>query len=473
MVNRIFFKNSRIFFLFILLLAGCAPTATAPVPTGTPLPTITRFPPTETSIPMTFSTATTAPSFTPTSVSNSMYFMFVVDASEKMTQPFDGKTKMDAARESIQAILGGLEPGANYGLAVIGGSSATEGVDVCNQPSVTRIPFSAQKVVSDQVSRLQPAGGGSMYSAFVLARRQFESLPANTVRFLIMITDKGDECLGQDEWKGMENLSKVLDQAGLEFHSEIIVLDEQEDFTLKSSSDRIGIWSKGKIGFQFPHNLSMLQETNQAVIGRAKSYAESILAAFPTQTPESAGFTLTPESGLPTNTLSASSYTLTPIPGLETSTPGPSSYTLTPRPGTATFTPTVTSTPVPRTNTPTLTPTITRTPTPTQSPTVELVSSSYRTTGIGCQVDILVRVSGSAATGSFHVLNSSNGPEGEVFQQVILPVGTYNGNIVSLSGNRPESYFHEVWFEYNGPQGESNHLKNLKCPFVPTATPTP
>jgi hypothetical protein len=471
MANHVFLKISRIYFFFILLLAGCAPTATALPPTRTPRPTVTRFPLTETPSLVPFSTATTAPSFTPTSVSNSIYVMFVVDASEKMNQPFDGKTKMDAARESIQAILGGLEPGANFGLVVIGGSSATEGVDVCNQPSVTRIPFSAQKTVSDQVSHLQPAGGGSMYSAFVLARRQFESLPANTVRFLIMITDKSDECLGQDEWKGMENLSKVLDQAGLEFHSEIIVLDEQEDSTLKSSSDRIGIWSKGKIGFQFPHNLSMLQETNQAVVGRAKGYADAIRAAFPTQTPEPAGFTLTPDLGLPTNTLSASSYTLTPIPGLETSTPGPSSYTLTPRPGTATFTPTVTLTPVPRTDTPTLTPTITRTPTPTQAPVVELVSSSYRTTGIGCQVDILVRVSGSPPTGSFHVLNSSNGPDGEVFQQVILPMGTYNGNIVSLSGNRPESYLHEVWFEYNGLQ--SNHLKNLKCPFVPTATPTP
>jgi hypothetical protein len=104
---------------------------------------------------------------------------------------------------------------------------------------------------------------------------------------------------------------------------------------------------------------------------------------------------------------------------------------------------------------------------------VELVSSSYRTTGIGCQVDIVVNVSGSPAVGSFHVLNSSNGPEGEVFQQVILPVGTYSNNIVSLNGNRPESYFHEIWFEFSGPQGESNHLKSLKCPFVPTATPRP
>lgn len=86
-------------------------------------------------------------------------------------------------------------------------------------------------------------------------------------------------------------------------------------------------------------------------------------------------------------------------------------------------------------------------------------------------MDIVVKVSGSPATGSFHVMNSSNGPVGEVFQQVTLPVGTYSNNIVSLSGNRPESYLHEAWFEFNGVQ--SNRLKNLKCPFLPTATPTP
>jgi hypothetical protein len=400
--------------------------------------------------------------------------MFVVDASEKMNEPFDGKTKLEAARESVEAILSGLDPGANYGLVVIGGPPATEGIDPCNQPSVARTPFSARNTVHGQASQLQPVGGGSMYSAFVLARRQFEALPANTVRALVMVTDISDECPGQDEWKGMETLSKVLGETGLEFHSEIIVLNEQDDFRLRSVSDRIEIWSKQTISFQFPLDISMLEKTNEAVVGNVKSYTDFMLATMPTETPTPVSFTPTPESGLPTNTLSASSYTLTTIPGLQTNTPGASSFTLTPRPGTATFTPTITFTAIPRTDTPTLTPTTTRTPTPTRPPTVELLSSSFRTSGIGCQVDIVVKVSGSPATGSFHVLNSSNGPTGEVFQQVILPIGTYSNNTVALSGNQPESYVHEVWFEYSGPQSvQSNRLKNLKCPFLPTSTPRP
>lgn len=471
MVIHVFLKISNFFFLIILVLVGCAPVVTTPAPTGAPPSTVTRFPPTETYVPVTVATATSGPSFTPTSVSNSIYYMFVVDASEKMNELFDGKTKLEAARESVEAILAGLDPGANYGLVVIGGSPATEGMDPCNQPSVARTPFSARNTVNGLVSQLQPVGGGSMYSAFVLARRQFEALPANTVRALVMVTDTSDECPGQDEWKGMESLSKVLNEAGLEFHSEIIVLNEAEDFRLQSVSDRIGIWSKGEVVLHFPRNFSMLQETNESVMGSVKSYTDLMLATMPTEMPAPVSFTSTPESGLPTNTLSASSYTLTTIPGLQTNTPGASSFTLTPRPGTATFTPTFTFTAIPRTDTPTLTPTRTRTPTPTRPPMVELVSSSFRTTGIGCQVDIVVKVSGSPATGSFHVLNSSNGPTGEVFQQVILPIGTYSNNTVSLSGDQPESYVHEVWFEYDGIQ--SNRLKNLKCPFLPTSTPRP
>jgi hypothetical protein len=290
------------------------------------------------------------------------------------------------------------------------------------------------------------------------------------IKTLIVVTDGVDECAGQNEWLSLESLFGVMDEAGPAFHSEIVVLAAGLDPQSAAVISRIDD-SSTDVNFQLPADDALLRSAVETVLGSVNSYVSSALAARPSETPDSLQFTLTPESGLPTNTLSASSYTLTPIPGLETSTPGPSSYTVTPRPGTATFTPTITFTPVPRTGTATLTPTITRTPTPTQPPTVELVSSSYRTTGIGCQVDIVVNVSGSPAVGSFHVLNSSNGPEGEVFQQVILPVGTYSNNIVSLNGSRPESYVHEVWFEFNSV--ESNHLQNLKCPFVPTATPRP
>jgi hypothetical protein len=462
-----------VFILLIMSLAGCSSLGFAPSPTVEVRATVTRFPPTAYPTALTPLTVTTIPSYTPTSPASSVFYMLVLDASAQMNEPFADRTRWEAARDAAQSILNGLEPGAQYGLVVIGGSVTTEGIDPCNQPSVARMPFSPHTAILHQVSQLQPAGEGSLYAAFLLARQQFQGLPASTVKALIVITDGVDDCPGQNEWLRLESLFKAMDKAGPEFHSEIVVLaeglDPQSETVVKRIDD-----SSTDINFQLPADEALLQSTDETVLVNLQSYVNSVLAARPTATPDPLRFTLTPESGLPTNTLSASSYTFTPIPGFETSTPGPSSYTLTPRPGTATFTPTVTFTPVPRTATTTLTPTLTRTPTATQPPTVELLSASYRTGGIGCQMDIGVTVSGSPATGSFHVMNSDNAPTGEVFQQVILPVGTYSNNIVSLSGNRPESYIHEVWFEFSGsPGGQSNHLKNLKCPFLPTATPRP
>lgn len=460
-----------VFILLIVVLLNSGCSALGATPTATEMkPTVTRIPPTPYPTALTPLTPTTIPSFTPTSPASSVYYMIVLDASEQMNESFASQTRWEAARETAQAIVDGLEPDAKYGLALIGGSATTEGIDPCNEPSVARTPFSARTNVSDQLSRLQPAGGGSLYSAFFLARRQFETLATNTVKTLIVITDGVDECPGQNEWQGLESLFRVMDEAGLEFHSEIVVLAEGLDSQTQDVVKRIDD-SSADVNFWLPSDVTALQSTDETVLENVKSYVDLALATRPTETPDSLGFTLTPESGLPTNTLSASSYTLTPIPGLQTNTPGASSFTITPKPGTATFTPTVTFTPVPRTATTTLTPTITRTPTPTQAPSVELLSSSFRTTGIGCQVNIVVKVLGSPATGSFHVMNASNAPVGEVFQEVILPVGTYGNNIVSLKGNQPEYYIHEIWFEFSGIQ--SNRLKNLKCPFLPTATPRP
>jgi hypothetical protein len=460
-----------VFILLIILSSGCSGLGMSPTQTVEVRPTITRIPPTAFPTALTALTPTTVPSLVPTSTASSVYYMLVLDSSAQMNEAFAGNTRLDAGRETAAAILDGLEPGARYGLVTVGGSATAEGYDPCIQPSVARIPFSDRVAVSNQINQLRPLGGGSLYSAFFLARRQFEALSANTVKTLILITDGMDECPSQDEWLGLESLFKVMDEAGLEFHSEIVVLADGLDPQTQTVIQRINE-SSTAVNFHLPSDNALLQSTDERVLENVKSYVDLMLAARSTETPESIFFTLTPESGLPTNTLSASSYTLTPVPGLQTNTPGASSYTITPRPGTATFTPTITFTAVPRTATTTLTPTITRTPTPTRAPLVELLSSNFRTTGIGCQVDIVVKVTGSQATGSFHVMNASNAPEGEVFQQVILPVGTYSNNSVSLSGNTPETYVHDIWFEANGGQ-QSNRLQNLKCPFLPTATPTP
>jgi len=136
--------------------------------------------------------------------------MIVVDASEEMNEAFGGKTKLQAALESIDVILEGLDPDANYGLIVIGGSTLGEGVDPCDEPSVVKYPFTSQNIVNREIVQLQPAGGGSLYTAFNLARDQFRGLQPDTVRTMIYITGSSDACENRDEWKDLEKLLNVL-----------------------------------------------------------------------------------------------------------------------------------------------------------------------------------------------------------------------------------------------------------------------
>jgi len=100
---------------------------------------------------------------------------------------------------------------------------------------------------------------------------------------------------------------------------------------------------------------------------------------------------------------------------------------------------------------------------------MELLSYKFLTYGIGCQIDIVVKVTGSPATGSFHVMNSSNEPDGVISSEVTLPTGTYGNNSIVLPGSKPETYSHDIWFAYNGT--ETNRLTNVICPLLPTATP--
>ena len=249
---------------------------------------------------------------------------------------------------------------------------------------------------------------------------------------------------------------------------DIILLGDGAD--AQKIADRLNLSTK-KGHAQAPQTLAQLQTASETLIGNVTKYVNAELASLPTFEPLVSSYTLTAAPGALTSTPAASSYTLTPKPGALTSTLSSSSYTLTPRSGTPTFTPTITFTPAPATLTSTSTPTIARTPTQTPAPSVELLSANFRSKGIGCQVDITVKVSGSLATGSFHVMNSSNQPVGEIYPEMLLPIGTYGNNVVTLSGNQPATYSYEVWFEYSGVQ--SNHLTNLVCPLVPKATATP
>lgn len=124
--------------------------------------------------------------------------------------------------------------------------------------------------------------------------------------------------------------------------------------------------------------------------------------------------------------------------------------------------------------TPTPTPTLTPTPTPspptaTPEPLVELISVEYLQPGVGCQVDVTVNVHGEALVGVFRVWNASyDDPAGSVFEVESLPPGSSSGHLLTLGGNQPAFYAHEIWFEYQG--GLSNRLTGLACPGL---TPAP
>jgi hypothetical protein len=167
-----------------------------PTPTPTLTPTVTlTFTPTPVPSITPSPTNSLTPSFTPTiSVSRSKYYVIVVDASEKMQESFGGRSKFQAALQSIDIILEGLDPDANYSLIVIGGSTPVEGVNPCDEPSVVKYPFTSQDIVNREIVQLQPAGGGSLYTAFNLARNQFRALQPDTTRTLIYITGSSDAC---------------------------------------------------------------------------------------------------------------------------------------------------------------------------------------------------------------------------------------------------------------------------------------
>ena len=413
-------------------------------PTFTPTVTLT---PTQTLTPTATVTATftVTPSATATPKKQGVYYMIILDASSKMTEAFDGKTKWEVARDSINAILSGLEPGANYGLVTIGGASSGEGVDPCNEPSNVRSPFAPQPNISAQINQLQPVGGGSLSTAFTLANAQFEGLPENTVRVLIYITNSSDACESRDEWKELGKLFADNDKAGVKLHSEIIVLDQNLKPADQNALKSINSLSKN-VNLQIPQNISDLPQVYATVLSNIGVYINKTIASYPTSTP------------IVTPTL-----TVTLKPGTPTRVP------------TITLTPTVTQTTGAPTTaltwTPTVTP-VTPSPTPVQATSVKLLTVTYLTQGIGCQIDVQVQVNGGPATGAFHMRNDSYAPgDSTAAPQTTLQVGTNYAstfgftNQLTLSGDKPAYYQHEVWFEYNGVQ--SNHLKNLVCPNIP------
>lgn len=437
--------------ILLILFFGFVPPVNQPVNVflyGTPTltPTITLTPTqTLTATPTVTNTFTSTPSATPTPKAQGVYYMIVLDASAKMNEAFDGQTKWAAANGSINAILEGLEPGANYGLVTVGGSFSGEAVDPCNEPSNVTSFFAPRQNVSDQIAQLRPMGGGSLYTAFVLAKNQFEGLPENTVRMLIYITGSSDACENRDEWKDLERLLTISDDAGVKLYSEIIILDEKGGFATQSLLEKISRLSDN-VNVQVPQNIPALQQSSTTVVTNVNVYINTTIANYPTVTPDiSPTPTLTPKPGTPTLT-----PTITVTPSLTLTTGAPTKV--------LTWTPSVTP--------------VTPSSTPVPATSVELLTVSYVSQGIGCQIDVQVRVDGGPAAGTFHVRNDFFAPgDSSIYPQTTLQVGTNwaslfsLSNLITLGGDKPEYYNHEIWFEYNGIQ--SNHLTNLFCPGIP------
>ncbi len=338
------------------------------------------------------------------------FYMFVLDASLRMTESFETQTKWDAALRAIDSILVGLEPGANYGLVAIGGASGIGSSDPCGEPSLVTLPFSTREVVGERVTQLQPGGGGSLYTAFILAKNQLETVPENTVRTLIYITGSEDACESKDEWADLERYFRIQGDAGLNIYSEIIIIDSQNGVRSQMIAERINSLSD-KVNAQAPQTVFQLLQTNNLVIRNVSNYVNTTIASLPTSTP-----------------------TLTQTPSV---TPSPPSLS------------------------------------PTTSPNVVLTGFDYVGTGEGCSAIVYFQVSGSPATGKFRVWNqwyTENGlPHDPAYPLVTLPLGS-NGYQVGLGGNgNPAYYWHKVWFEYEYNGAKSNEL-DLICPNL---TPSP
>ena len=439
-------------FLFVLMVsAGCSGADGTPTATGTSAPTVTLIPSeavTRTPPP----TATSIQQPTPTPLANAVYYMIVLDSSRNMNVAFDGSNKWDAAKETANAILGGLEPGANYGLVVIGGSPSAQNSDPCSEPSVALLPFSTKSKLNGRLDTLEADGSGSISTAYALAQSQITGLPGYTIRVLIYITGTTDGCKSRDEWSELGQQLDFNASVNEDFYSEIIVVNEEPNPVIQKLANRYGKPSDN-VDFQFLQGNAEVSEVTDTVLANVSRYVDDVVATRPTESALVSSFTLTPGT-----------TTVTYTPTI-TSTP------------TLTSTPTITATPSvgpTSTITSTWTPSATPYPTFTAAPSsVSLLAVNYLTSGVGCQVDVQMQVNESNAIGVFHVRNDSMGADGVVSSSITLQTGTNwlsalsVSNLLTLPGDQPQYYLHEIWFEYNGI--ETNHLEGLICPglFLP------
>jgi VWA domain-containing protein len=309
----------------IATLAGISQIIGTPfIVTKTPTSTITL---TLTSSP----TLTWTPSLQPASLSH--YYMIVLDASVNMQESFDGQSKWGAALISLSSMLEALNRNSNYGLVVVGGSNANTGIDPCKEPSAPIIPFESGTGVLlpsntlqmnnliTQINQLQPTGGGSLYAAFSLAKKQLEDLPANAVKTMIFITGSNDTCESRDEWRDLERVIQLPDLVGL--YSEIIILDEHAGLISQNIAERINSLSE-TVNVQVSQNNQQLQQITGNVIAQINTHVEEQQLILEVSPPEN------PTSVTPPTSTSQVIVVIQPSPTAKPPTPIPPTSTLIP-----------------------------------------------------------------------------------------------------------------------------------------------
>jgi len=291
--SKKYLKNEQIFqslrwafasFLVIIMLAGgldwgefkLSSILNPPTITPTPTQTLTMTP---------SSTATLTPS--PKPFSDSLYYVIVYDASQNMDETFHGEKKWEVARNLLIEIFNGLNPRAQFNMAVIGGSISTEGVDSCNNPESLSLPsFSSKQDTYNYLINLRPQGGGSFYKAYTLAKNQLQDLPADTARTLIYITGASDTCETEDEWNAIKNLMSISDTTISTF-SQIIILDD-DGIKSRTLAEQFNSLSDENVNAQAPQSLSDTRTGGVTLINVVKNiitYETEIIASISTAAP--------------------------------------------------------------------------------------------------------------------------------------------------------------------------------------------
>jgi hypothetical protein len=278
--------------------------------TPTPSPTITPTP-----APSPIPTLTS----TPRPLSDFLYYMIVLDASENMQEAFHGQSKWLVAQNILAEIIKGLNPDAKYGLVVVGGSDSSGIGNPCGDPSTSAISFSTRDTVWNYFTELQPKGGGSFYKAFTLAKTQLEGLSKDDIRTLIYITGAVDACETENEWTALENIVAIPDTT-VGLFSQIIILEE-DGFKSQTIAERLNNLSEN-VNAQAPQAIQDVQGGGVTIVNVIKNVnnyvSEAVAAREPVTLISTSTSTFTPKPGATTTTPAVTvvlpTSTFTPIP---------------------------------------------------------------------------------------------------------------------------------------------------------------